>query len=280
MYEEDTGLIYMRARYYSPELRRFINADKVHGDITNALTLNRYAFCNGDPANGIDPTGFSKERGGRIYYDRDAAVKYAYKYHNGWNRKYMKMDDDDFRLGYFLLYGKRSGYDCANFVSQCLEAGNVKQTDEWYYYTENNTPIRRNINSLSVSYSCFIWYTDSDGNITHRPYEYEFSSAWTGANAQYKYFSDKSNGYINGEVITINSVDDISEAISNNNIQKGDLLYWSNDGETVHHASMISTVTNNDIKYTAHSDPYYDESLNEKIGSETVFIVRMNDYIN
>ncbi len=63
MYEDDTGLYYMRARYYSPELRRFINADKVHGDISNALTLNRYAFCNGDPANGVDPTGFIKERG-------------------------------------------------------------------------------------------------------------------------------------------------------------------------------------------------------------------------
>ena len=57
MYEEDTGLIYMRARYYSPELRRFINADKVHGDITNALTLNRYAFVNGNPAVNVDPLG-------------------------------------------------------------------------------------------------------------------------------------------------------------------------------------------------------------------------------
>ena len=39
MYEDDTGLIYMRARYYSPELRRFINADKVHGDISMRLRL-------------------------------------------------------------------------------------------------------------------------------------------------------------------------------------------------------------------------------------------------
>ena len=61
--EDDTGLIYMRARYYSPELRRFINADKVHGDITNALTLNRYAYCNGEPATGVDPLGLSAERG-------------------------------------------------------------------------------------------------------------------------------------------------------------------------------------------------------------------------
>ncbi len=66
--EDDTGLYYMRARYYSPMLRRFINADKVHGDISNALTLNRYAFCNGDPANGVDPLGLKgvDARGGVV----------------------------------------------------------------------------------------------------------------------------------------------------------------------------------------------------------------------
>ncbi len=64
MYEDDTGLIYMRARYYCPEIRRFVNADKVHGDISNGLTLNRYAFVNGNPANGVDPMGLSAERVG------------------------------------------------------------------------------------------------------------------------------------------------------------------------------------------------------------------------
>ncbi len=64
MYEDDTGLIYMRARYYSPEIRRFVNADKVHGDISNALSLNRYAFVNGNPAVNVDPLGLSAERGG------------------------------------------------------------------------------------------------------------------------------------------------------------------------------------------------------------------------
>jgi len=47
----------MRARYYSPALRRFVNADKVHGDISNALSLNRYAFVNGNPAVNVDPKG-------------------------------------------------------------------------------------------------------------------------------------------------------------------------------------------------------------------------------
>lgn len=59
----DNGLIYMRARYYSPELRRFINADIIAGEISNAITLNRYAYANGNPVSNIDPFGLSAERG-------------------------------------------------------------------------------------------------------------------------------------------------------------------------------------------------------------------------
>ena len=67
---EDTGLIYMRDRYYSPVLRRFINADKVHGDISNSLSLNRYAFVNGNPASNVDPEGLKgvDARGGADSY--------------------------------------------------------------------------------------------------------------------------------------------------------------------------------------------------------------------
>ena len=42
---EPNGLVYMRARYYSPDLRRFINADVIAGEISNAITLNRYAYA-------------------------------------------------------------------------------------------------------------------------------------------------------------------------------------------------------------------------------------------
>ena len=49
----------MRARYYSPELRRFVNADILAGDITNAVTLNRYAYANGNPTANIDPYGLA-----------------------------------------------------------------------------------------------------------------------------------------------------------------------------------------------------------------------------
>ena len=60
---DENGLIYMRARYYSPLLCRFINADIVPGEISDAVTLNRFAYANGNPVSNIDPFGLSAERG-------------------------------------------------------------------------------------------------------------------------------------------------------------------------------------------------------------------------
>jgi RHS repeat-associated protein len=56
---DENGLVYMRARYYSPDMRRFINADIVAGAISNAVTLNRFAYANGNPVSFVDPFGLS-----------------------------------------------------------------------------------------------------------------------------------------------------------------------------------------------------------------------------
>ena len=53
----------MRARYYSPVMKRFINADIIAGAISNAITLNRFAYANGNPVSFVDPFGLSAERG-------------------------------------------------------------------------------------------------------------------------------------------------------------------------------------------------------------------------
>lgn len=57
------GLLYMRSRYYSPELRRFVNADVLHGNISNSSSLNRYAYVNGNPVSYVDPFGLEGEDG-------------------------------------------------------------------------------------------------------------------------------------------------------------------------------------------------------------------------
>ena len=80
---EDNGLIYMRARYYSTALRRFVNADKLHGDISNALTLNRYSYVNGNPASNVDPEGLCEREGsvgdGTYWTAPDPTIEYYYE---------------------------------------------------------------------------------------------------------------------------------------------------------------------------------------------------------
>ena len=63
---DQNGLLYMRARYYSPDLKRFVNMDIIAGEVTDPVTLNRYAYANGNPVSNIDPFGLSAERGQTI----------------------------------------------------------------------------------------------------------------------------------------------------------------------------------------------------------------------
>ncbi|KAG0162811.1 hypothetical protein DFQ30_001226, partial [Apophysomyces sp. BC1015] len=53
--EAETGWYWLGKRLYSPELRRFLSADRESP--FGAGGLNRYAYCGGDPINRIDPTG-------------------------------------------------------------------------------------------------------------------------------------------------------------------------------------------------------------------------------
>jgi RHS repeat-associated protein len=51
------GLNYMRFRWYSPQIKRFVNQDAHFGDITAPRTLNRFAYVGNNPITGIDPEG-------------------------------------------------------------------------------------------------------------------------------------------------------------------------------------------------------------------------------
>jgi RHS repeat-associated protein len=59
-YDEESGLYYLRARYYSPDIMRFISEDSYRGDIRNPGSLNLYGYCEGDPIGHVDFTGNNK----------------------------------------------------------------------------------------------------------------------------------------------------------------------------------------------------------------------------
>ncbi|KIV56419.1 hypothetical protein AM501_09695 [Aneurinibacillus migulanus] len=62
------GLYYMRARYYNPEIKRFVNRDVVAGAIDDAQTLNRYAYVNGNPISYVDPFGLERIKSTYVAY--------------------------------------------------------------------------------------------------------------------------------------------------------------------------------------------------------------------
>ncbi len=59
-FDKVTGQYYLRARYYAPQVGRFITEDSYRGELNNPQTLNLYTYCENDPINFIDPTGHYK----------------------------------------------------------------------------------------------------------------------------------------------------------------------------------------------------------------------------
>ena len=67
MCEEDSGSIYLRARWYEPEMERFNQKDLVAGDVTEPISLNRYLYVLNDPVDREDAGGLlSTKKGGLV----------------------------------------------------------------------------------------------------------------------------------------------------------------------------------------------------------------------
>ena len=55
--DEETGLIYAKARFYDSEVGRFLSQDTLLGDAADAPSLNRYVYTRGNPTTFVDPDG-------------------------------------------------------------------------------------------------------------------------------------------------------------------------------------------------------------------------------
>ncbi|MGE0831281.1 MAG: RHS repeat-associated core domain-containing protein [Simkaniaceae bacterium] len=56
-YDEETGLIFLRNRYYDPEIGRFISPDFILGNLKDPQSLNPYVFVRNNPLSFVDPLG-------------------------------------------------------------------------------------------------------------------------------------------------------------------------------------------------------------------------------
>lgn len=56
-WDQDSELLYLRARWYDPKIGRFVSADPFEGRQTDPRSLNRYSYVQSDPLSNIDPSG-------------------------------------------------------------------------------------------------------------------------------------------------------------------------------------------------------------------------------
>ena len=147
VYDVETGLYYLRTRYYKSVIERFINIDKFL--FLNLFEINCFSYCASNPINLNDANGTAT-------YNRTKAVEYAHNWAFARNREYYS-------------YSDRSG-DCANFVSQCLYEGGLPKTSEWNVIREKLDDIGV-IEAINHNWANFFYVT----------------RAWSSVNPLYEY---------------------------------------------------------------------------------------------
>ncbi len=66
--DEDTGLYFYGARYYDPQLQRFIQGDDRIPDFANPQSYNRYSYVLNNPLRFTDPSGHDPMLGSEVYH--------------------------------------------------------------------------------------------------------------------------------------------------------------------------------------------------------------------
>jgi RHS repeat-associated protein len=97
---DSTELYYFGARYYDPEIGRWITRDPLRGKAGSPQSLNRYSYCVNNPVNFIDPVGLvsysNVVTGVTIRWTKDGQLMITYEY-NG-ETFTLLIDGDDWYL--------------------------------------------------------------------------------------------------------------------------------------------------------------------------------------
>ena len=148
-YDEETGLYYLRARYYDPEIGRFIRRDTVQ-------KINQYAYAENNPVMLIDPIGYSPSTVFKNIYDTFNDLNKAEKrllWSNPWKawlaynvanqaaakirQRFPNTIADTFRHVYWnALIIKHTGWNCAykwaNAHQEKLRQLNIEEEMDLY----------------------------------------------------------------------------------------------------------------------------------------------------
>jgi RHS repeat-associated protein len=132
--DDSTGLYFYNARYYDPELGRFVSADAVVPSPGNPQSLNRYSYCLNNPLKYIDPSGHDEaitDGECTVILDRDGNVREIYSSEGGISGDVWTLIEA-YRASRDTESTYTSGFEKSNEINVIIEAtrrGSGGQTD-------------------------------------------------------------------------------------------------------------------------------------------------------
>ncbi len=274
-YDAETGLIYLRARYYDSAVGAFVSEDPIKDG------LNWYAYCAGNPVNFWDPWGLW-EPGDENYpqWAQDAITQYTEdwekadkagdeegknKAHEGAEaiRKRVKAveiamyyDDKTYYENGFHYYDsnviRSDGSDCTNFVSICLNGAGIPMTEGWYW----------------KSYFALDFLNRS---IT------DASPSWLQPDPFYRYFTEKENATVIGYIPKGTSLNVVP-----NGVMPGDVIAFNKFDDApqgyINHIGIVTSIQDDGIHYSGHSGTRTDYPLWQAVPDYNgdIYIVKIN----
>lgn len=133
-FDKETGSVYLRARYYDPEIGRFISEDSARSNkiklpngikIDDPLSLNLYTYCYNDPVNLTDPSGNTARSAwdGFVKGIDDNMLGGYIGQFGGWLRNITGKDPVDWEEYYKLDSDYKNGYDTGELLSYLSALG-------------------------------------------------------------------------------------------------------------------------------------------------------------
>lgn len=118
-FDDETGLIYLRNRYYDPSVGRFISEDPIKDG------MNWYAYCGGNPVNFIDSSGLEAVVVSGGNYGESTGYKYNFIEPAIKKVRELRGSMPDERIGWVIANAGWTSNDWSNFQAAVADIDNV-----------------------------------------------------------------------------------------------------------------------------------------------------------
>ncbi len=249
-------------QYYEFDITTLLKA-WYNGDVSNYGVVFTYTDQTHNDYNSVYSSEASSANAPSlsiVYANVDRTISYGSSSNSSYNRakagdyavNYANYEDSDIydTPEYYSTanaYNSVSGYDCTNFASQCLEKGGMSYIDgsrtstTAWYYDELLLKYYASYTWGSATYFCKHWGKTPSGEGNQRAYKTVT-------------YGDPGDVLYDWDCIV-------------KNVQKGDIIQFSYDGETIYHTAIVQAVykSTKEILYAQHTANKSDINLQERL---------------